>query len=135
MMKENLEREVTLIYDATKEIFKGHMEALEEYVRQRLDIGELQDIEDEEMKELLPDASEEVEKLRKANEMLSDDSVREKWVALVTENLNSEVSEEDFATLEAAALIEERIEQVFQSGSQILVAWVAKESDDTVVVQ
>lgn len=135
MMKESLEKEVVMIYDATEVIFKSELEAMEAYIRQRTEIEELQDISDEEMQNLLPDISEDVIKMRKAGEMLADKEVREKWIALVQSNLVSEITEEDLATLEAAAVIEERIQEVFQSGSEILVAWVQKEADDQVVVQ
>lgn len=135
MMKESLEKEVVMIYDATEAIFSSELEAMEAYIRQRTEIEDLQDISDEEMQSLLPDISEDVIKMRKAGEMLADKEVREKWITLVQANLVSEITEEDLATLEAAALIEERIQEVFQSGSEILVAWVQKEADDQVVVQ
>lgn len=135
MIKESLEKEVVMIYDATKALFDSEIEAMEAYITQRTETADLQDISDEEMLELLPDISEDIVKMRKAGEMLADEEVREKWIALVQSNLLSEITEEDLKTLEAAALIEERIEKVFQSGSEILVAWVHKESDDQVVVQ
>lgn len=134
-MRENLNKEVDLIYDATETFFQVELEVLESYMSQRAETIELNGGLDQELEDLLPDVELDIGKMRKAVQMLADKEVRSKWVTLIQENLSSEISQEDIEVLESAAKIEDRIQEVYQSGSEILVAWVAKESNDEVVVQ
>lgn len=134
-MRENLNKEVDLIYDATETFFQVELEVLESYMSQRAETIELNGGLDQELEDLLPDVELDIGKMRKAVQMLADKEVRSKWVTLIQDNLSSEISQEDIEVLESAAKIEDRIQEVYQSGSEILVAWVAKESNDEVVVQ
>lgn len=134
-MRENLNKEVDLIYDATETFFQVELEVLESYMSQRAETIELNGGLDQELEDLLPDVELDIGKMRKAVQMLADKEVRSKWVTLIQDNLSSEISQEDIDVLESAAKIEDRIQEVYQSGSEILVAWVAKESNDEVVVQ
>lgn len=134
MIVDEFKEQTVLMYETVREIFQDRLVRLDQYIAVYQEAGDLADLSDEELADVLPVAIAQQKEVKAIVEKLNHTETRDWFVEFVNGQLDEKVSEEDAEVLSKALEVQTRIDGIFEQGSNELVSYLTKDLGEKVVI-
>lgn len=134
MIVDEFKEQTVLMYETVREIFQDRLVRLDQYIAVYQEAGDLADLSDEELADVLPVAIAQQKEVKAIVEKLNHTETRDWFVEFVNGQLDEKVSEEDAEVLSKALEVQTRIDGIFEQGSNEFVSYLTKDLGEKVVI-
>ncbi len=134
MIIEEFKEQAGIMYETVREVFQERLRRLDEYIAVYQEAGDLGDLSEEEMGDILPVAIHQQKEVKVVVDKLNQVATRDWFIQIIGDQLQDKVTEEDAELLSKALEIQTRIDDIFENGSNELVSYITKDLGQKVVV-
>lgn len=134
MIIEQFKEQAGIMYETVREVFQERLRRLDEYIAVYQEAGDLGDLSEEEMGDILPVAIYQQREVKVVVDKLNQVATRDWFIQIIGDQLQDKVTEEDAELLSKALEIQTRIDDIFENGSNELVSYITKDLGQKVVV-
>lgn len=134
MIVDEFKEQTVLMYETVREIFQDRLIRLDQYIAVYQEAGDLADLSEEELADVLPAAVAQQKEVKAIVEKLNHTETRDWFIEFVNGQLDEKVSQEDAEVLSKALEVQTRIDGIFEQGSNELVSYLTKDLGEKVVI-